>query len=139
MDKIKKISLTLLIWLLTLFFISIIQNRPVPITQTSVPFFQIPIIFWLVMLVSPFLLYLLSKDSKNPLIPLICVILYFFLFFSYGLYFMSHPTISDIGSSARFQEILSSNTHINPKDIELWTSASRYFQWPIFFIFSKKS
>lgn len=139
MEKIKKIALISLICLLTIFFISVVQTYPVPISITSATLFQIPMIFWLVMLISPFLLYIISKDSKNPLVPLVCAISYYFIFYCYGLYFMSHPTISDISSSAEFQEILASVTHINPQgfDITRFATTARYFQWPIFFIFSK--
>ncbi len=133
MEKIKKIALVLLIWLLTIFFISVVQTHPIPISLTSAPLFQIPMIFWLVMLISPFLLYIISKDSENPLVPLGCVILYFFLFFSFGLYFMSHPTISDIETSGKWQTILLSVTHINPQEINI----GNYIKWPIYFIFSK--
>lgn len=139
MDKVKKIALILLIWLLTIFFISVVQIRPISISINAAPFFQIPIFYWLIMLVSPFLLYLIAKDSKNPLVPLLCVILYYFIFYSVGLYFMSHPTISDIGSSGEYQSIISSVTHIDSTefDSKIFISAARYFQWPIFFIFSK--
>jgi len=139
MNKVKKIALILLIWLVTIFFISVIQTRPITISLTTASFSQIPIFYWIMMLASPFLLYLIAKDSKNPLVPLSCVIVYFFLFYSAGLYFMSHPTISDISSSARFQEILSSVAHINPKEIDskMFISTARYFRWPVFFIFSK--
>ena len=139
MDKVKKISLILLLWLLTIFFISVVQIRPIPISTNTAIFFQIPVIYWLILMVSPFLLYIIAKDSENPLIPLSCVILYFFLFYSFGLYFLSHPTISDIGSSGQFQSILSSITHIDPKEIdsEIYVSTARYFRWPVFFIFSK--
>jgi len=139
MEKIKKIALISLIWLLTIFFISVVQTHPIPISITSAPIFQIPMIFWLVMLISPFLLYIISKDSKNPLVPLVCVILYYFIFYCYGLYFISHPTISDISSSAKFEEILPSITHINLQgfDIVRYAEVAQYFQWPVFFIFSK--
>ncbi len=139
MDKVKKIALILLIWLLTIFFISVAQISPLSISTTTASVFQIPVIFWLILLISPFLLYLIAKDSKNPLVPLACVILYFFLFYSWGLYFFSHPTISDIGSSTRYQEILSSIAHIGPQEIDAqkFVSASRYFRWPVYFIFSK--
>jgi len=139
MKKIKKVALILLIWLLTLFLISVVENSPIPIITNIGSFYQIPLIFWLVLLVSPVLLYIIAKDSENPFIPLGCSVLYFFLFYSYGLYFMSHPTISDIGSSGEFQSILSSISHIDPGefDSERFFSSARYFQWPIFFIFSK--
>jgi len=139
MDKVKKIALILLIWLLIIFFISVVQIRPISISIDAAPFFQLPIIYWLMMLASPFLLYLIAKDSKNPLVPLLCIILYYFIFYSGGLYFMSHPTISDIGSSGEYQSILSSVTHIDSKgfDSKIFISAARYFQWPVFFIFSK--
>ena len=133
MDKVKKIALILLIWLLTIFFISVLQSQPISILQNTASLFQIPVIFWLVMLISPFLLYIIAKDSKNPLVPLACVILYYFLFFSFGLYFMSHPTISDIETSATFQAVLPSITHIGPQEINI----IGYLKWPIFFIFSK--
>ena len=133
MENIKKIALILLIWLLAIFFISVLQTSPITISLTKASVFQIPVIFWLVMLVSPFLLYIIAKDSKNPFVPLLCVILYFFLFYSYGLYFMSHPTFSDVISSVRFQDILSSTTHIGSQEINI----ERYFNWPIYFIFSK--
>jgi hypothetical protein len=137
MNKIKKIALTLLIWLLTIFFISVVQNYPLSISATSIVLYQIPLIYWIVMLFSPFLLYIIAKDSKNPLVPMVCVVLYYFLFFSFGIYFFSSPTIGDISTSARFQEILSSVSHINPQGVEQWYSASRYFHWPVFFFFSK--
>jgi len=133
MKKVKKIALILLIWLLAIFFISVIQTSPITISLTIAPFFQIPVIFWLVMLVSPFLLYIIAKDSKNPLVPLLCVTLYFFLFYSYGLYFMSHPTTTDIVNAARSQDILSTITHIGANEIVV----EKYFNFPIYFIFSK--
>ncbi|MFW6129971.1 MAG: hypothetical protein ACOC56_02230 [Atribacterota bacterium] len=133
MNKVKKIALILLIWLLTIFFISVAQSHPISISQNTASLFQIPVIFWIVMLASPFLLYLIAKDSKNPLVSLVCVILYYFLFFSFGLYFMSHPATSDIQSSAGFQAVLSTITHIGPQEINI----EPYFMWPIFFIFSK--
>ena len=139
MDKVKKIALILLIWLLTIFFISVIQIRPISISINADAFFQIPIIYWPVLLVSPFLLYLIAKGSKNPLVPLLCVILYYFIFYSVGLYFMSHPTLTDIVSVGQMQVILSSIVHIGPQEIdsEIYISAAQYFQWPIYFIFSK--
>lgn len=139
MDKVKKIALILLIWLLTIFFISVAQISPLSISITTASVFQIPVVFWLVLLVSPLLLYLIAKDSKNPLVPLLCVILYFFLFYSWGLYFFSHPTISDIAASGRYQEIILSINHITPREIdsEIYISAARYFRWPVYFIFSK--
>jgi len=139
MDKVKKIALILLIWLLAIFFISVVQIRPISISIDAASFFQIPIVYWLIMLASPFLLYLIAKDSKNPLVPLLCIILYYFIFYSVGLYFMSHPTISDVQDSTRFQEILSSIVHISPGEIdyERYITTARYFQWPVFFIFSK--
>ena len=133
MNKVKKIALILLIWLLAIFFISVIQTSPITISLTTAPFFQIPVIFWLVMLVSPFLLYIIAKNSKNPLVPLLCVTLYFFLFYSYGLYFLAHPTTTDIVNAIRPQYMLSSITHIGAEEI----SIERYFNWPIYFIFSK--
>ena len=133
MKNVKKIALILLIWLLTIFFISVVQTSPITISLTTASFFQIPVVFWLVMLVSPFLLYIIAKDSKNPLVPLSCVILYFFIFYSYGLYFMSHPTTTDIVNAIRPQYMLSSATHIGITEI----SIERYLNWPIYFIFSK--
>jgi len=130
MYRIKKLVLISLInLLLILLFISIIQVRPISISTTSAPFFQLPMVFWIIMIVSPSLLYVVAKDSKNPIIPVACAVLYYFLFYSYGLYFMSHPTISDVGSSARFQEVLPSILHIK--------SQLKYFTWPVYFVFSK--
>jgi len=139
MDKIKKIALIFLIWLLTIFFISVVQIHPISISLNTASFTQIPIIYWIIMLATPFILYIIAKDSKNPLVPLSCVMLYYFLFYSVGLYFMSHPTFSDIGSAGQGQEILSSITHISSQEIdaERYISAARYFQWPIMFIFRK--
>lgn len=133
MKKTEKIALVILIWLLTIFFISVVQSSPITGSLTTASLFQIPVIFWLVVSISPFLLYIIAKDSKNPMVPLLCVILYYFLFYSIGLYFMSHPEITDIQSSARLQEILLSITHIGPQEINI----EPYFKWPVYFIFSK--
>jgi len=133
MKNVKKVALILLMWLLAIFLISVVQTSPITISLTIASFFQIPVIFWLVILVSPFLLYIIAKDSKNPLVPLLCVTLYFFLFYSYGLYFMAHPTTTDIVNATRFQYMLSSITHIGAGEI----STEQYFNWPIYFIFSK--
>ena len=133
MKNVKKIALILLIWLLAIFFISVVQTSPINISLTTASFFQVPVIFWLVMLVSPLLLYIIAKNSKNPLVPLLCVTLYFFIFYFYGLYFMSHPTSTDIQNSVRFQDMLLTITHIGPKEI----SIENYFNFPIYFIFSK--
>jgi len=65
MDKVKKIALILLIWLQAIFFISVVQFRPIQVLFTMGAFFQIPIIYWIVLLASPFLLYIIAKDSKN--------------------------------------------------------------------------
>jgi len=139
MEKIKKIALILLIWLVTMFFISVIQIRPISVSLIDASFSQIPIIYWIALLISPIFLYLIARNSKNPLVPLLCVVVYFFFFFFFCLYFLSHPTFSDISSSARYQEVLSSITHIDPRefDSERFISTARYFKWPIFFIFSK--
>jgi len=131
MDRIKKLALiSLMNLLLILLLISIAQVRPISISTTSAPFFQLPIVFWIVMIISPLLLYIIAKDSKNPIVPVACAVLYYFLFYSYGLYFMSHPTISDVASSARFQEILLSTSHIK-------NQFGHYSTWPVYFIFSK--
>jgi len=133
MNNVKKVALILLIWLFATFFISVVQTSPITISLTTASFFQIPVIFWLVILVSPFLLYIIAKNSKNPLVPLLCVTLYFFLFYSYGLYFMSHPTTTDVVNAVRFQDVLSSITHIGVKEINI----ENYFLFPIYFIYSK--
>jgi hypothetical protein len=133
MDKVKKIALILLIWLLAIFFISVFQTSPITISINAASFFQIPVIFWFVSLVSPFLLYIIARDSNNPFVPILCVVFYFFIFYSYGFYFMSHPTFSDIVNSIRFQEMLSTITHIGPNEIMI----EKYFVWPIYFIYSK--
>jgi hypothetical protein len=64
--------------------------------------------------------------SKNRFIPIVCSMLYYFIFYSYGFYFISHPTFSDIGSSAMSQEMLSTISHIGTP-----------FEWPVHFLFSK--
>jgi hypothetical protein len=139
MEKIKKIALIMLIWLTTIFIISVLQVRPIPVLLTNASIFQIPMVFWLVLMVTPFLLYIIARNSKNPFIPILCVTMYYFLAFSYGLYFMSHPTTGDIQSVTQEQVIVSSINHINPQEIDTnyFTSTARYFGWPIFFIFSK--
>jgi len=136
--KIKKIALISLIWLLTIYFISVVQSPTIYVSSTSSSFSQIPMIFWIVALISPFLLYIIAKDSENPLVSVLCVVLYFFIFYSSGLYFMTRP-ISDIQDSTRFQEILSSITHVGSREIdyERYITTARYFQWPVYFIFSK--
>jgi hypothetical protein len=139
MKKIKKIALILLIWIITIFFISVIQNNPISLSINEASFFQIPIIFWLVILISPFLLYIIAKDSRNPLVPQFCVILYFFFFYSYGLYFLFHPTITDISSNGLVHTILPTTSHIDPQEINSgqYLGIAQYFKWPVFFIFSK--
>lgn len=139
MDKVKKIALISLIWLLAIFFISVFQTSPIHISVDTGAFLDLPLINWVVLLVSPFLLYLIAKDNKNPLVPLGCVVFYFFIFYSSGLYFFSHPTISDVASSGRYQEILVSIDRVSPKEFnsEIYISAARYFRWPVYFIFSK--
>lgn len=133
MQRVKKIALILLIWLFAIYLISVIQTSPITISVNDASFFQLPMVFWLIMLVSPFLLYIIAKDSKNPLIPMLCVIFYFFFFYSYGLYFMVHPTNTDIQNSVRFLDMLSSTTHIGSNEILM----ERYFSFPVYFIFSK--
>jgi len=131
MDRIKKLALvSLMNLLLVLLFISIAQLRPISISTTSAPFFQLPIVFWIVMIISPLPLYIIAKDSKNPIVPIACAVFYYFLFYSYGLYFISHPTISDVTSSARVQEILLSISHIK-------NQFGKYSAWPVYFVFSK--
>jgi hypothetical protein len=133
MSRKKKISLIGLIWLLTILIVLIVQVSPIAISTTLATFFQIPAFFWIILILSPFLLYIIAKDSEKPLVPLFCVVIYYFIFYSYGLFFASHPTLSDVNSSAEVQEILSSIIHIGSREI----SIEQYFQWPIFFIFSK--
>jgi len=130
MDKIRKLALiSLMNLLLVLLFISIAQVRPISISATSAPFFQLPIVFWIVMIMFPPLLYTVAKNNKNPMIPIVCAVFYYFLFYSYGLYFISHPTITDAGSSAKAQEIIFSISHIK--------NQLNYFTWPVYFVFSK--
>ena len=133
MNKIKKIALIFFICLLNILLITLSQTYPISISLNTATFFQIPVFFWLVMIASPFLLYFISKISKNKFVPILCAMFYYFIFFSYGLYFLSHPTITDIGSSTFFQEQLAYITHIGASEIEI----QPYFQWPIYFIFSK--
>jgi len=130
MKKSKKIALILLLWLFNVLILSVALTRPLHNSTSEAAFFQLPTVFWIVMIISPFLLYAIAKDSKNPIIPVACAVFYYFLFYSYGLYFMSHPTITDIGSSARLQEILLSISHIK-------NQFGNYSTWPVYFIFSK--
>ena len=133
MDKIKKIALIIFICFLNVFLISLSQNFPISISLTNASLFKIPLFFWIFIGVTPFLLYIIAKSNKNKFIKILCAMFYYFIFYSYGLYFISHPTISDIGSSTVFQELLKSITHIGAFEI----SIESYFQWPVYFIFSK--
>ncbi len=133
MNKIKKITLILFIWLLNLFLLSLLQCYPIPISLTTASFFQIPIYFWPVLIISPVLLYIIAKIFRNKFVLILCAMFYFFIFYSYGLHFIIHPTFSDIGGATLFQEYLPTITHIGAAEI----NTIGYLQFPVFFIFSK--
>ena len=133
MDKINKIALIFFIFLVNIFLLSLLQEYPISISLNNATFFQIPIIFWLVIFITPFLLFIIAKTNKNKFVLIICAMFYFFIFYSYGLYFMIHPTTSDIGGAIELQEYLPSITHIGAAEIY----NIDYLQFPIFFIFSK--
>lgn len=133
MNKIQKISIILQIALINILLLSIRNTYPISIIEETAVFYQIPIEFWIILIISSILLFIISFYSKNIFVSIICAIFYFFLIESYGLYFVSHPTFGDIGSSTIFQELLASITNIGPAEI----SIEYYFQWPVYFIFSK--
>lgn len=133
MNRVKKLAVILFICLLNILLISLKQSYPISVSLNTAVFFQIPISFWLVLIISPLSLYIIARYSKNNFVPIICAMLYYVLLYSYGFYFVSHPTFSDIGSSAVFQEILANTSHIGAAEINI----EAYFQWPIYFIFSK--
>ncbi|MHA1491425.1 MAG: hypothetical protein ACTSRI_17455 [Promethearchaeota archaeon] len=133
MNKVKKIVLILFICLLNILILSFKLIYPISISLNTSVFFQIPLYFWLVIIISPFLLYAIAKTSRNKLVLIICAMFYFFIFYSFGLYFISHPTTSDIGGATMLQELLTYITHIGASEI----SVEGYLQFPVYFFFSK--
>lgn len=133
MEKIKKAYLIILLTLVSILLFLIYNNKSISIEADSVVFYQMPLLFWIVLAIAPALLYFFSKDTKNQFIPIICASTYFFLFYSYGLFFLSHPTISDVESSSVTQNLLAYVSHIGVADV----ASNSYLNWPIFFVFSK--
>ena len=133
MKKVTKIILILFICLLNILILSFLDGYPIYISLTTATFFQIPIHFWIILIIFPFYLYGIAKTSRNKLVIIICAMFYFFIFYSYGLYFTSHPTFTDIGSTTEGLEFFTSITHIGESEIR----NVAYLNFPVFFVFSK--
>ncbi len=103
------------------------------LSSDSTIFNVITFTFWLLLILNYISIFLLSKYIKNIYFLVLFIIFYNLLLYSSNFFFIIPFQQTDIGSITKYLTIMKISTSIGPYQINI----DPYFEWPIYFIFSR--
>ncbi|NLT37126.1 MAG: hypothetical protein GXX95_03080 [Methanomassiliicoccus sp.] len=131
-SRYRKVLWILLFVVLDLLILTIHSSYPIRLSDEVAVYFQIPVLFWALILTLTVLWWLLFSRARSPFQIMLGVALFYFILYSPNLFFISPYQQTD-KSISTFISIIADSSHIDESAITM----NDYFEWPIFFVFSK--
>lgn len=128
MKNLKGKYLVLLSILLTTVLINIILlHRPLHTSVDRSILQQIPIIFWLILIITSGSIIFSVILSRSKAVSIMMVVLYYIIFYIFNFFYKILPTQTDIGDTSYYMDLLNRSDYINPNEYS-------YFEFPTFFV-----